>query len=256
MAEFQALFEIHLALQSHFKVMLTFNDTDKKYLSGSVFSSIYSFKLKGSSEAKTRIDFLKSYLLGKKVIHFGCVDHIPLIEHRRKTGRWVHEVLSQVCEKVVGIDIVQEGIDYMKQNGFEAYNANVVTEEIPGEVKKERWDYIVAGEVLEHIDDPVQFLKAIKAKYGPVCERIIITVPNAFSWSNFRAALRNEELINTDHRFWFTGYTLARVATESGILVEGLEFCQDALPRVFSLKYFLVKSRPNFRDRLVLIGKF
>ncbi|MFN4253614.1 MAG: class I SAM-dependent methyltransferase [Saprospiraceae bacterium] len=235
--------------------MLTFDKTDRTYLNGSAFSSIYPFRLKGQSEARTRIDFLKSYLPGKRVVHFGCVDHIPLIEHRRKTGKWVHEVLAQVCERVVGIDIVQAGIDYMTQNGFEAYNANAVTEEIPAAVKSQKWDYLVAGEVLEHIDDPVQFLKAIKAKYGPVTERIIITVPNAFSWSNFRASLRNEELINTDHRFWFTGYTLAKVATEAGIEVEGLEFCQDAMPSVFSLKYFLVRNKPNFRDRLVLIGK-
>lgn len=236
--------------------MLTFDKEDLKYLKGELFSSIYLFKLKGGSVPQTRIEWLRKILAGKKVIHFGCIDHLPLIEQRRQSNAWLHEEISKVCSKVVGIDIVQEGIDYMNKAGFESYNANVVTEDVPVPVKAEKWDYLVAGEVLEHIGDPVEFLKAIKFKYGPITERIIITVPNALSYSNFRRALRDVEMINTDHRFWFSGYTLAKVATDAGIEVEGFDFCVDTMPSVLSLKYFLVKRRPNFWDRVLLVGKF
>jgi SAM-dependent methyltransferase len=236
--------------------MLTFDKKDKSYLSGADFSSIYPLKLKGDSISQTRLEFLIPFLKGKKVVHFGCIDHLPLVEYRRKTKKWLHEEMDNVCESVVGIDIVQEGIDYMNKNGFEAYNANVVTEDIPERIKSERWDYLVAGEVLEHIDDPVLFLKSIKEKYGKVTDRIIITVPNAFSYSNFRFSLRNIEFINTDHRFWFTPYTLSKVATEAGIDVEGIEMCVDETPSPFSIKRYLVKNKPFFRDRVILIGKF
>lgn len=230
------------------------DSTDQQYLDGTQFSSIYEFHLKGTSSARTRIELLKELLPGKRVVHFGCVDHLPLIEYRRKTGRWLHEVMSGICQRVVGIDINEAGIAYMNEQGFESYVANVITEPAPAAVTSEKWDYLVAGEVLEHIDDPVAFLKAIRAKYGPCTERIVITVPNALSYTNFRFALRNTELINSDHRFWFTPFTLMKVAVQAGIQVENFDLCVDEKPSVFSIKYWL-GNKPLLRNRVVLVGK-
>ena len=142
----------------------------------------------------------------------------------------------------------------MKDAGFETYNSNVVTENPPAEIVSKKWDYIVAGEVLEHIDDPVMFLKSIREKYGACTERILITVPNALSYTNFRFALRNIEMINTDHRFWFTPYTLLKVASQAGITVEDFDLCGDDKPSLFSVKWWL-KDKPLFRNRIVLRGK-
>lgn len=236
--------------------MLLFDQEDKRHLDGSAFSSIYVFRLKGDSRPLTRLDCLKSLVKDKRVIHFGCVDHLPLIEQRRKSGNWLHEVLAENAASVVGIDINSEGINYMNREGFEAYVSNVVTDNIPDSLRQNlRWDYLLAGEVLEHIGNPVEFLENIRNKYSPVTDRIIITVPNAWSYTSIRFALRNQELINTDHRFWFTPYTLAKVATDAGIQVEGFEMCVDEYPMPFSLKYWLVRNRPNLRNRIVMIGK-
>ena len=234
--------------------MLHFDKTDQKYLDGTEFSSIYQFKIQGESESLRRIELVAKLVAGKKVVHFGCVDHIPLIEHRRKTGIWLHEILAKNCTDLVGVDINEQGIQYMKDAGFETYNSNVVTENPPSEILSRKWDYIVAGEVLEHIDDPVMFLKSIREKYGACTERIIITVPNALSYTNFRFALRNIEMINTDHRFWFTPYTLIKVASQAGITVEDFDLCGDDTPSLFSIKWWL-KDKPLFRNRIVLRGK-
>jgi hypothetical protein len=197
---------------------------------------------------------LAKLVAGKKVVHFGCVDHLPLLEQRRKEGIWLHEVLAGTCTDLVGVDINEQGVQYMKDAGFETYNSNVVTEHPPAEIVTKKWDYIVAGEVLEHIDDPVMFLKAIREKYGACTERIIITVPNALSYTNFRFALRNIEMINSDHRFWFTPFTLLKVATQAGIVVEDFDLCVDNEPGFFSVKRWL-KDKPLFRNRIVLRGK-
>jgi hypothetical protein len=234
--------------------MLQFDETDKKYLDGLAFSSIYQFKIKGQSASLRRVALVEQLMAGKKVIHFGCVDHLPLIEQRRQTGSWLHEILAKTCNALVGVDINEEGIQYMRDAGFETYNSNVVTENPPAQIVSKKWDYIVAGEVLEHIDDPVMFLKAIREKYGSCTDRILITVPNAFSYTNFRFALRNIEMINSDHRFWFTPFTLTKVAAQAGIEVEGFDLCGDEDPGFFSLKWWL-KDKPLFRNRIVLVGK-
>lgn len=234
--------------------MLHFDETDQKYLDGNAFSSIYQFRIKGVSESLQRLALLAKLVAGKKVVHFGCVDHLPLLEQRRKEGIWLHEVLAGTCTDLVGVDINEQGVQYMKDAGFETYNSNVVTEHPPAEIVTKKWDYIVAGEVLEHIDDPVMFLKAIREKYGACTERIIITVPNALSYTNFRFALRNIEMINSDHRFWFTPFTLLKVATQAGIQVEDFDLCVDNEPGFFSVKRWL-KDKPLFRNRIVLRGK-
>jgi hypothetical protein len=234
--------------------MLHFDETDQKYLDGSAFSSIYQFRIQGVSESLQRLALLAKLVAGKKVVHFGCVDHLPLLEQRRKEGIWLHEVLAGTCTDLVGVDINEQGVQYMKDAGFETYNSNVVTEHPPAEIVTKKWDYIVAGEVLEHIDDPVMFLKAIREKYGACTERIIITVPNALSYTNFRFALRNIEMINSDHRFWFTPFTLLKVATQAGIQVEDFDLCVDNEPGFFSVKRWL-KDKPLFRNRIVLRGK-
>jgi hypothetical protein len=234
--------------------MLHFDKTDQRYLDGTEFSSIYQFKIQGTSESLRRVELVEKLVAGKKVVHFGCVDHIPLIEQRRRTGIWLHEILAKTCTDLVGVDINEEGVQYMKDAGFETYNSNVVTENPPAEIVSKKWDYIVAGEVLEHIDDPVMFLKSIREKYGACTERILITVPNALSYTNFRFALRNIEMINTDHRFWFTPYTLLKVASQAGITVEDFDLCGDDKPSLFSVKWWL-KDKPLFRNRIVLRGK-
>ena len=234
--------------------MLHFDKTDLRYLDGTEFSSIYQFKIQGTSESLRRVELVEKLVAGKKVVHFGCVDHIPLIEQRRRTGIWLHEILAKTCTDLVGVDINEEGVQYMKDAGFETYNSNVVTENPPAEIVSKKWDYIVAGEVLEHIDDPVMFLKSIREKYGACTERILITVPNALSYTNFRFALRNIEMINTDHRFWFTPYTLLKVASQAGITVEDFDLCGDDKPSLFSVKWWL-KDKPLFRNRIVLRGK-
>lgn len=234
--------------------MLHLDTTDQKFLSGTEFSSIYQFKIKGESEDLNRVALIARLVEGKRVVHFGCVDHIPLIEQRRREGVWLHEVLAKACTDLVGVDINSQGVQYMKDAGFETYNSNVVTEYPPSEIVSKQWDYIVAGEVLEHIDNPVEFLKAIREKYGRCTERIIITVPNALSYSNFRFALRNTEMINSDHRYWFTPFTLTKVALQAGITVESYDLCGDQKASPFSIKWWL-KDRPLFRNRIVLVGK-
>lgn len=234
--------------------MFHFDETDKKYLDGTAFSSIYQFNIKGESSSLGRIELVAKLVSGQKVVHFGCVDHIPLIEQRRKAGNWLHEILASRCSALVGVDINEEGIQYMQNAGFETYNSNVVTENPPEAIVSKQWDYIVAGEVLEHIDDPVMFLKAIREKYGACTKRIIITVPNALSYTNFRFALRNIEMINSDHRFWFTPFTLMKVVAQAGIEVEDFDLCSDDKPSFFSVKWWL-KNKPLFRNRIVLRGK-
>lgn len=121
------------------------------------------------------------------------------------------------------------------------------------------------GEILEHVDNPCAFLIAIRERYSRCINRMIITVPNAFSWQNISYTFSCEECINTDHRYWFTPYTLGKIATQAGMEIEQFRFCQPTLSSKKNLSWLihpvsffrhLILSRfPATRQTLVMVVK-
>jgi len=234
-------------------------ETIQPFLSGKSFSN--SLKLNISTTEKQvfyRIPIIESIVKGTRVIHVGCVDHLPLIDEKRRNGNWLHERLTKVCRECVGVDINQEGLDYIKGIGFaDVHYLNIIEDDIPDFIKVRKWDYMLLGELLEHIDNPVAFLKKINEKYRLYTDKLIITVPNGFRLQNFSAALKHQEWINSDHRYWFSPYTLAKIATHAGFEVESFGFVQISNISWKSIKKkFLLSRYPALRDCIVMTLNF
>lgn len=231
------------------------------YLSGKEFDNYRIFPLSISNRTllETRQDLLLKLVKGKKIIHVGCVDHLEIIEEKIKRNQWVHQLITEAADKCLGIDINAEGIEYLqKKLGYKNVMIhNIILDPPAQEILNESWDYLLLGEILEHVDNPVEFLSAISQKYGSKVKGIIVTVPNAFNLNNFRNTLKDIEYINTDHRFWFTPYTLAKVFYRSGINPEQAYTClfEPASSRGLISK-FMLRKFPLLRDTLVMAGSF
>ena len=52
---------------------------------------------------------------------------------------------------------------------------DLFTSDLPSAITQERWDYVVMGEILEHVDNPVSFLEAMKEKFAPHANSLIVT---------------------------------------------------------------------------------
>jgi len=211
-----------------------------------------------SKKPDTRIGLLTNIAEGKKVIHVGCVDHLPLIENKIANGTWMHKLLDDKATRCLGIDINSEGIDYIKKIGYNDSLAIDLIEDRPTKIiLDDHWDYLILGELMEHIDNPVLFLSQIREKYGHVIDKVLITVPNGLRWINFKRMLRNKEVINSDHRFWFTPYTLAKVCTNAGLEVEEFSFLLDYKMHPLSIITKTIYRRiPAFLDTLYMIARF
>lgn len=209
----------------------------KPYLSGAQFSNLREIHFSKKEIIHYRVPFLVELTKGKKVLHVGCCDHIQIIDEKIAANSYLHKLLTDNCEKCIGIDIDQEGIDFLKTRGFNnIINYDLINQTHP-DVDGAEWDYIVLGEVLEHVDNPVLFLSSIKKKFGGKAKQIIVTVPFALTAFNFHYIRKGIEKINTDHRFWFTPYTLSKVLTVSG-------FDMDAV-------YFVDRSRISIGDKIL-----
>lgn len=190
----------------------------KEYLTGDKFSS--SLKISFVSERfsdESRINKLLELTRDSRVIHLGFADHIPLIKDKIATKVWLHGLLDENCEECYGVDICQEAVDFVKNElGYQNICcANILEDDILKD-KQGKWDYLLLGEILEHVDNPVLFLQIIKNKYKDKIGKIIITVPNIFNIYMAHCIKNNIEHINTDHRYWFTPFTILKVLTRAG----------------------------------------
>ena len=226
----------------------------RKYLSGSEFNSGLKIDFKNEKEYPvSRLEYLENLVQGKNIIHVGCADHKELIKDKIKKNHWLHKRLSDKAGRCLGVDIDKESIDYLiNEFAVKDLLSCDLTRDVPDEIIVNKWDYMILGEILEHIDDPVSFLKAINSKYSKYVNVIIVTVPNAFRASNYKNAMHHAEYINSDHRYWFTGYTLMKVMTAGGFNVTEISFCENfGLSRRKFLHYYKMKNYPLLRESIV-----
>ncbi|WP_448516113.1 glycosyltransferase [Pseudothermotoga sp.] len=222
------------------------------YLSGEKFSSSFEISL-WNMPYLDRISFLEKKCRGKNVAHIGFADHKDLIMKKLQNNVWLHKRLLEVCNVCYGIDIDCQAVEFVRNTlGISnVYCLDLINEDLPYEVSKNHFDYVLLPEVIEHLDDPVLFLKEIRRKFIDIAERIIVTVPNAFRLLNFHLAMKNSEGINTDHRYWFTPYTILKLIVRAGFEPEEL-FMADLYPSGSDLP----SKIPILREDIILIAKF
>jgi 2-polyprenyl-3-methyl-5-hydroxy-6-metoxy-1,4-benzoquinol methylase len=177
-----------------------------------------------------------------------------------RAGKWFHRRLADVTTRLAGIDINQEAIAHLSTLGIpDLHCLDVTNAELPPVIAAQRWDSLVLGELLEHVGDPATFLDAIKQRFSPMVETLVVSVPNAFRLANFEQAKNRVELSNSDHRHYYSPYTLARTLSASGFTPREIFFCVYEIPTL-SCRAFLPQHRwksrmkryPLLRDVIVM----
>ena len=253
---------------------MKFSEEHYKYFEGTEFSTGYSLKLEDNL-LKGRIETLLDIVRGKTVLHVGCCDHVPVIKEKIKAHTWLHGLLEQNCKKVVGIDIDKDAVDYVNENALskqKVFCANITSGDFFDVVPREKYDYILLGEIVEHVDNPVDFLSKmhlITKDYVAPDGGYVITVPNCFCFLRSKSYRKGIEGINTDHRYWFSPFTIAKVLYRAGITPHELYFATYSGngmngANYFTNKFFNYLSRltkkafryKSFRgDQIIIIGK-
>lgn len=161
-----------------------------------------------------RIDYLVGLARGRRVIHVGFVD-TGCRTMQERANSWLHAHLDEVATSLVGIDVDDLGVKDAEAAGFEAYAADCrVPEELealglaPAQV-------VIAGEVIEHVDDPGAFLAGLHTLVAPGGQ-LVVTTPNAYGLFNVLASLAHREINHPDHVLMFTWQTLTNLASRYG----------------------------------------
>jgi hypothetical protein len=201
------------------------DETTLEYLKGRKFSNSLTIHYDYRQSIPDRIRLLVDLSRGKRILHLGCLDHLPLIDAKIQKGQWLHKELTDASTRCLGVDINREAMDYVRsQYGVDNIIERDITGPVIPEIVNSKWDYVILGELLEHVDNPVSYLTEIREKYKSVVDKIIITVPNVLTKRSMRAARRSSEIINSDHRYWFSPYTIGKVMLQAGIELDEILF--------------------------------
>jgi hypothetical protein len=222
---------------------MDFNPDTLDYLNGRRFSNGAAFDLGNRGRASRRADRLVALCARQRVLHVGCCDHLPLVPQKIAQGNYLHANLCRTATACVGLDVNTEGVSMLRSLGF----PQVYT---PDDLPEQDFDICLLADVIEHVGDPVSFLRSMR-RYR--FERLVVVTPNVFRWRN---CLPGAEVINTDHRFWFSPYTLAKVVVDAGYTPQTVELLHgDHAHWRGAIAARVMDWFPRYRDSLLLQAK-
>ncbi len=239
---------------------MKYKKTELEYLYDQKFSTGYKFKLQGNDLFMPRIDLLIELCKNKRVLHFGCTDHLGEIDQKIEDNTWLHKLLCENALSCVGVDINKESVEYVQSLGYkDIYCVNLLDEDSKDiffhSIKDKEFDFILMGEIIEHLDDPVLFLSELKKSLGGKVNKLIVTAPNAFFYLNFKNVFKGIESINTDHKYWYTPFTLAKNFARAGVEIDEIYLASSSSKRRNKLIAWFYKRFYLFRDTVIAVGK-
>ncbi len=160
-----------------------------------------------------RLSWIANACRGKTVLDVGCFDETAL--QKRNTKYWLHGRIAALARKVIGIDsselIPPEGLNTGPSSSIHRGNGVHVASSLIGD---ERVDVVVAGEFIEHIENPLEFLRDVRQRLPGTL--LILSTPNGVSFSNTLMGAIRREAQHPDHLHSFTYKVLNTLCLRAG----------------------------------------
>jgi len=156
---------------------------------------------------RSKLNWIAKYVAGAEVLDLGCVCH----ELDIKDPPWLHGFLAERAARVVGVDVLPDAVDELRRRGCTVVCANVETMDLA-----ERFDVVVAGDIIEHLSNTGAFLERVAAHLKPGGVFLVAT-PNPLNpMRMLRLLTGGRDRANAEHTCWFTGKVLRQLAERYG----------------------------------------
>ena len=198
-----------------------------------------------------RFPVIERHIRTGDVLDLGCVDarkakhtaqermeHKPNLLFKRRV---------ETNKQTLGIDIDAEGVEVLKGMGYSAQVGDVETMDLG-----RKFDCIVAGEIIEHLENPGLFLRNMRRHIKPE-GKLIVSTPNPFYqgqvWKIWRYG---RPMVHEDHTNWQDPTTMVQLFKRTGWeLTEGY-WVQPPREMFKTWKRVL---RPYFAHGFMLVAK-
>lgn len=161
-----------------------------------------------------RLEHIESLCRDKVVLDIGCLDETALV--KRDTQHWLHGRIARVARQVVGVDaserIPAEGLETGPASRI--YRGDAMRLD-PALVRSAPFEVVVAGEFIEHVSDPLQFL--MQLRHALPGRELVLSTPNGPSAANALMALIGREPQHPDHLANFSFKILHTLCRRAGL---------------------------------------
>lgn len=163
-----------------------------------------------------RIEYVVEKVRGLRVLDLGALDETAY-KIKANTRNWLHKEMAAVAAQVVGIDnsalVPGEGLKLFKNSGI--YLGDIY-ELGPVLAAHGEPEVVVAGELIEHLPDTLNFLHNLKRDCSAADPLVVITTPNACSVHNAILGIFRRESMHKDHLQIYSYKTLHTIFERAG----------------------------------------
>lgn len=161
-----------------------------------------------------RIFHLCRLVRGKKVLDVGCVQNDASCRHNPD---WLHRHLAAAAGKIVGIDILEEDLKILRSEGFQVHFHDLTQEPYP---RGEKFEVIIAGEILEHIDMAGPLFANCHESLIPGGLLVLTTPYPWFLGTSLRNSLAGLSLGGSlEHIAWFDPFNIVELCGRHGFIL-------------------------------------
>lgn len=177
--------------------------------------------------ASTQLAPLPSYvalmeenLTGKSVLDIGVVEHTREFIER---PNWKHAIIKRMAARVVGCDILAEEVEYLASRGFDVRLVDATSDVDLGE----RFEVVYIGDVIEHVNRPVDLLRFARRHLAPG-GAIIVTTPCPYWFKNLWKIAREGFFVgNVDHISWVTPFNALELGARANLQLRSWHLVQN-----------------------------
>ncbi len=173
-----------------------------------------------------RLDVIKQLCAGKRVLHLGCTNY-PYTDAAIEANMLLHFELEDLASDLYGFDYDQRGLDILASHGSKNL-CRVDLERLDEVEAYQAFDVIVAGEMIEHLNNPGLFLSGIKRFMGPKTILLLTTI-NAYCGMRFllyglKGNRGKNEPVHPDHVAYYSYSTLNLLLSRHGLNIDTFMF--------------------------------
>jgi hypothetical protein len=151
------------------------------------------------------------------VLDLGSMDETAWAAKRGR-GTWLHEEIASSALAVDGIDnselVPTEGLRTGPNSAIR--RGDITDPALLVAALAHAPEVVVIGELIEHLENPLQFLKRLAAIERLAGRTVILSTPNATALHNVLVGLAQRESTHHDHLCIFSYKTLATLCTRAG----------------------------------------
>ncbi|HEV3362914.1 MAG TPA: methyltransferase domain-containing protein [Acidimicrobiia bacterium] len=159
-----------------------------------------------------RIAFIEAKCRDRRVLDIGCVAHDV---NRMSSPKWLHGRIAAVAQRCVGVDLLASEIEEMRKRGYEVVLHDLTTGFEPI-ASLGPFDVIVAGELIEHVEDLGMLFRLARSVLSDGGE-LIITTPNPYAPGRVRAGQLGIVWENVDHIVYAFPSGIAELCERHGL---------------------------------------